>query len=49
MINDFVLKTMNHQTTTLDLKAFNHGILMGMYERIFAENGFDTLKLEERK
>jgi hypothetical protein len=34
MTNDFVLKTMEIVTATLDDKDFIHGMLVGMFERI---------------
>ena len=33
MVNDFVLKTMEMNSATLDFKDFYHGILMGLMER----------------
>jgi len=34
MTNDFVIKTMEINTATLDIKDFTYGILMGMMERM---------------
>jgi hypothetical protein len=33
MVNDFVLKSMELQTATLDIKDFTYAILMGFLER----------------
>jgi len=33
MVNDFVLKTMEMNSATLDFKDFYYGILMGLMER----------------
>lgn len=34
MTNDFVIKTMEINTASLDIKDFTYGILMGMMERM---------------
>lgn len=34
MVNDFVIKTMETNTASLDIKDFTYGILMGMMERL---------------
>lgn len=34
MVNDFVLKTMELKTATLDAKDFSFGTLLGMFERV---------------
>ena len=36
MTNDFVIKTMEINTATLDIKDFTYGILMGMMERMIS-------------
>lgn len=40
MVNDFVLKAMEFNTATLDLKDFMYGCLMGMLERQVPDEGF---------
>lgn len=40
MINDFVLKSMEFNTATLDYKDFMYGCLMGMLERNVPGDGF---------
>lgn len=40
MINDFVLKSMEFNTATLDYKDFMYGCLMGMLERNVPGEGF---------
>ena len=49
MVNDFVLRSMELKTSTLDLRDFIHAMLLGMYERTVVEKGFDTVMLEEKK
>jgi len=34
MVNDFVIKTMETNTASLDIKDFTYGILMGLMERL---------------
>jgi hypothetical protein len=33
MVNDFVLKAMEFNTASLDIKDFTYGVLMGLLER----------------
>jgi hypothetical protein len=40
MTNDFVLKSMEFNTATLDFKDFMYGCLMGMLERNVPGEGF---------
>lgn len=47
MTNDFVIKTMEINTATLDIKDFTYGILMGMMERMVSiDNVFPDAQLE---
>jgi len=39
MINDFVLKAMEFNTASLDIKDFTYGVLMGLIERHLPNNG----------
>lgn len=39
MVNDFVLKGMEFNTATLDIKDFTYGVLMGLLERHFTDKG----------
>lgn len=41
MVNDFVLKTMELKTATLDVKDFSFGTLLGMFERVVSLHNFD--------
>jgi hypothetical protein len=47
--NDFVLKTMDMKTATLDVNDFRRGVLVGNFERIVKENGIDTTDLDKMK
>ena len=39
MVNDFVLKSMEFNTATLDIKDFTYSILMGLIERNMPDDG----------
>lgn len=39
--NDFILKTMDYGTADVDLKDFNYGILMAMFERVVMDDKID--------
>lgn len=39
MTNDFILKTMEINSATIDLREFTYGILSGYMERLFAPEG----------
>jgi len=39
MTNDFLLKTMEINSATIDLKEFTYGILSGFMERLFLPTG----------
>jgi hypothetical protein len=39
MINDFILKSMELNTATVNLKEFEYAILNGYSERIFSPSG----------
>ena len=39
MTNDFILKTMEINSATIDLKEFTYGILAGYMERLFTPEG----------
>lgn len=39
MVNDFILKTMEITTATVNIKEFTYGILNGYMERLFDSNG----------
>ena len=36
MVNDFVIKAMETNTASLDIKDFTYGILMGLMERLIS-------------
>jgi len=39
MVNDFVLKAMEFNTASLDIKDFTYGVIMGLIERHLPNNG----------
>jgi hypothetical protein len=39
MVNDFILKTMEINSATIDLKEFTYGLLTGYMERLFSKEG----------
>jgi len=39
MTNDFVLKAMEFNTASLDIKDFTYGVLMGLLERHLPDTG----------
>ena len=43
MTNDFLLKTMEINSATIDLKEFTYGILSGFMERLFLPTGATTV------
>jgi hypothetical protein len=47
MVNAFVLKVMEVNTATVDLKEFTYGILCGYMERIFEPAGTVKIVQEE--
>jgi hypothetical protein len=51
MINDFVLKSMEFNTSTLDFKDFMYGCLLGILERNVSGEGFkiDTTQVNVMK
>lgn len=48
MTNDFVLKSMNIETATINLKEMTYGMLCGYMERSWSEEGSPKV-LEEAK
>lgn len=50
LVNDFVLKLMDPQSATVNLKEFQYGILMGLMERFFSVEGVPTIdKVQQMK
>jgi len=43
MVNDFVLKSMNVETATINLKEMTYGILNGYMERVWKDDGAPDL------
>lgn len=43
MVNDFVLKSMNVETATINLKEMTYGILNGYMERVWNDDGAPKL------
>lgn len=41
MTNDFILKTMDYGAANVDLKDFNYGMLMAMFERVVLDDKID--------
>ena len=39
MVNDFILKTMEINSATIDLKELTYGLLTGYMERLFSTEG----------
>ena len=46
MINDFVLKTMDSKTASLDNRDFLYGVLVGMFERVVSNNEINESDLK---
>jgi len=49
MINDFVLKTMEHVSSGLDRRDFTYGLLVGMFERVIYDNNLSEVDLNSMK
>jgi len=49
MINDFVLKTMEHISSGLDRRDFTYGLLVGMFERVISDNNMSEIELNAMK
>ena len=49
MVNDFVLKTMEFNTATLDKHDWEYGVLVGMFERSVTDGGTDLNNLSAMK
>jgi len=49
MINDFILHTMEHESSGCDRKDFTYGLLVGMFERVITDNHLSEVQLNSMK
>jgi len=43
MVNDFILNTMEHESSAVDITDFTYGLLVGMYERVISKTGISEI------